>query len=159
MSVLIVAVIADKSVAKNEDEVAFCRLVLPATVTLPVTPRLEVVAFVAVNCVAVVVARLVLAETERLVEVALVITPLVLYRVTAVSAVEEAFPSVVAPVTVSVVAVVVVKVEVPDTRSVPCEVSVEVAVILPAVSRFTVAVTAEKNEEKNEVVVALVAVN
>ena len=43
------AVRAEISVAKNEVEVAFCRLVFPATVTLPVTPRLVVVAFVETN--------------------------------------------------------------------------------------------------------------
>ena len=54
---------------------------------------------------------------------------------------------------------VVAKVEVPMTVRVPCEVREEVAVILPAVSKFTVAVTAERNEEKKEVEVALIAVN
>ena len=49
VKVLIVAVTADKSVAKNEVVVAFCRLVLPATERLLVTPRLVVVAFTARN--------------------------------------------------------------------------------------------------------------
>jgi hypothetical protein len=62
------------------------------------------------------------------------------------------------PVTVSWVAVVVARVEVPVTVSVPFEVSEEVAVMDPAVKELTVAVTALRTEAKRLVLVALVAV-
>ena len=81
MSVLIVAVIADKSVAKNEDEVAL-------TSVVDVAKNEVEVLFVDD---AFTVERLV---DERLVVVALVTFALVLYRVTAVSADDEAFPRV-----------------------------------------------------------------
>ena len=90
--VLMVAVIADKSVAKNEDEVAL-------TSVVDVAKNEVEVLFVddAFTVERLVDERLV---DERLVVVALVTFALVLYRVTAVSADDEAFPSVVLPLTV-----------------------------------------------------------
>ena len=95
--------------------------------------------------------------------VALVITPFTAKKLVLVLLVEDAFvvEAVVATsvFTVREVAVVVASVEVPTTVKVPCEVIEEVAVMFPAVKVLIVAVNAERIVEKNDVVVAFVAVN
>jgi hypothetical protein len=75
--------------------------------------------------------------------------------VVAVRAVAEAVLNVDCPDTESRVAVVVARVEVPETARVPCEIKEDVAVIVPPVKVLIVAVTAFRREVKRLVEVAL----
>ena len=96
---------------------------------------------------------LVLLVEDELVVKKLVLVALVEARLVVKKLVEVALANVVLPETEREVILVVAKVEVPDTNSVP------VAMMFPAVRELIVAVTAERIVAKKEEEVALVAVN